>query len=107
MLAIVKEYNYTPYSSVRNTWGTRSCYLKSKKSERYFPAAPFKALDTTGGADAFISALAVRLAEGYDMTEAIRTATCAAGFCVSRQGTLPAMVDRTTLELYMARGPEL
>lgn len=89
------------------TLGARGCYLKSKTSERHFPAAPFKALDTTGGADAFISALAVFLAEGYDMAEAIRTATCAAGFCVSRQGTMPAMVDRTTLELYMARKPEV
>jgi ribokinase len=85
------------------TLGSRGCYVKNAAIEGYFPAVPFPPVDTTGGADAFISALAVYLNEKFDIAEAIRRANCAAAFCISRQSVLHAMVDRTTLELYMAR----
>lgn len=88
------------------TLGAKGCYLKNADHEHYFPAAHFKALDATGGADAFISALAVYLNQSHSLPDAIRFATCAAGFCVSRQGTLPALVDRTVLDLYMAEHPQ-
>ncbi|MDR1515971.1 MAG: ribokinase, partial [Synergistaceae bacterium] len=85
------------------TMGASGCYMRDAKRSRFCPAASFPSLDTTGGADAFISALAVYLNEKTDIAEAIRRANCAAGFCVSRQGVLPAMVDRVTLELYLGR----
>jgi ribokinase len=81
------------------TMGSRGCYLRDETRSNFFPAAPFPAVDTTGGADAFISALAVCLNEKMDIGDAIARANVAAGFCVSRQGVIPAMVDRTTLEL--------
>ncbi|MDR1621464.1 MAG: PfkB family carbohydrate kinase [Synergistaceae bacterium] len=84
------------------TLGSQGCYLKNHRHEKYFPSYPFQALDTTGAADAFICALAVYLNENLDIVEAIPRANCAAGFCVSRRGVLPAMVDRTTLELYLS-----
>lgn len=80
------------------TLGKNGCYLKTAEQERYFPAASFPSVDSTGGADAFIAALAAYLTEGYDLEKAIRIATCAAGFCVSRVGVLPALVDRASLE---------
>jgi ribokinase len=82
--------------------GASGCYLRDASHSQYFPATSFPSLDTTGGADAFISALAVYLNENFDIAEAIRRANCAAGFCVARQGVFPAMVDRVTLELYLA-----
>jgi ribokinase len=85
------------------TMGARGCYLLDGGRSGFFPSADFPAIDTTGGADAFISALAVYLNEDADIAEAVRMANCAAGFCVSRQGVLPAMVDRTTLELRFAK----
>jgi ribokinase len=84
------------------TLGSQGCYLRNRQYERCFPAYPFQPLDTTGAADAFICALAVYLNERCDIVEAIRRANCAAGFCVSRRGVLPAMVDKTTLELYLS-----
>ncbi|MDR1272882.1 MAG: PfkB family carbohydrate kinase [Clostridiales Family XIII bacterium] len=84
------------------TLGHVGCYWRSSGSDgRYFPAYEFKAVDTTGGADAFIAAFAVKLADGETAERAIEYAMCAAGFAVSRQGTVPAMIDKTTLELYM------
>jgi ribokinase len=87
------------------TLGARGCYMKNSYSEGYFPAVPLSPVDTTGGADAFISALAVYLNEKFEIEEAIRRANCAAAFCISRQSVLHALVDRVTLELFLARSP--
>lgn len=90
------------------TLGHEGCYLKTEQNAGYFPSADFVSIDTTGGADAFISALASFLIEGYSLEKSIRIATYAAGFCVSRQGVVPALVDRNTLETHIKNlEPEL
>lgn len=85
------------------TLGHEGCYLKTAEEARYFPASDSVAVDTTGGADAFMSALAAYLTEGYSIEKAIRIATYAAGFCISRQGVVPALVDRSTLNAHIRR----
>lgn len=82
------------------TLGHKGCYLKNDHYEGYFLAADFHPVDTTGAADAFISALAVSLSEGNGILRAIGFATYAAGISVARQGVQPAMVDRRGLSLY-------
>ncbi len=90
------------------TLGEEGCYLKTAQISRYFPAADFVPVDTTGGADAFISALASYLIEGYSLEQSVRIAIYAAGFCISRQGVVPALVDKNTLETHIGRlEPEL
>lgn len=90
------------------TLGSKGCYLKSEGIEKYFPAADFVSVDTTGGADAFISALASYLIEGYTLEKSVKIATYAAGFCISRQSVVPALVDRGTLETHIRQQePEL
>ena len=90
------------------TLGHSGCYLKTSDFCGYLPAASFTSIDTTGAADAFIAALAVYLSSGYSMEAAARIATYAAGFCVSRQGVIPALIDRNSLETYINRvEPEL
>lgn len=85
------------------TLGHEGCFLKTATTQKYFPAANFVSIDTTGGADAFISALAAYLTEGYDLEKSIRIATYAAGICVSRQGVVPALTDRNTLETHIKK----
>ncbi len=82
------------------TLGHKGCYLKNARYEKYFPAADFYPLDTTGAADAFISAFAVALSEGNDILYAVGFASYAAGVSITRQGVQPAMVDRKGLALY-------
>ncbi len=90
------------------TLGDQGCYLRTSEGGSYFPAVGSVPVDTTGGADAFISALASFLIEGYDLGKAIRIAAYAAGFCVSRQGVVAALIDRNTLESYIRKmEPEL
>lgn len=82
------------------TLGDKGCFLQSEELEEYFPAARISPVDTTGAADAFISALAFYLSADKSIEESIRYATCAAGLSTTRHGVPPALVDRETLELY-------
>lgn len=85
------------------TLGQDGCYLRTADCKKYFPASNFVAVDSTGGADSFIAALASCLTEGYSLEKSIRIATYAAGFCVSRQGVMAAMADRSTLYSHIYR----
>lgn len=85
------------------TLGHEGCYLRTKHTSRYFQAANFTPIDTTGGADAFISALASYLNTGYSLEKSIQIATYAAGFCISQQGVVPSLTTRGTLEAYISR----
>lgn len=82
------------------TLGDKGCYLHNEDTKRFFHAADFTAVDTTGAADAFISAFAVYLSEGHSIISAIKFATYAAGISVTRDGVQPALADRTALEMY-------
>lgn len=85
------------------TLGHSGCYVNSPEFTGYLPAAEFTPVDTTGAADAFIAALAVYLSSGYPIERAARIASYAAGFCVSRQGVIPALIDKNSLEAYIRR----
>lgn len=89
--------------SVIITLGHNGCYLRSEETARHFPAADFTPVDTTGGADAFIAALASYLIAGCPLENAIQIASYAAGFCISRQGVIHSLVDRPTLEAHIKR----
>ena len=66
-----------------------------------FPASAFPSIDNTGASDAFISALASYLLYGYPLREAVRIATYAAGFSISREGVIPALINKSSLETYI------
>ena len=85
------------------TLGEQGCYLKTRQEEEYFPAQNFLAVDNTGAGDAFICTLAVYLQKGFSLSNTIRIATYAAGFCVSREGVTPALIDQSTLESYIRK----
>ncbi len=88
---------------VRNvivTLGKRGCYLRNSEHSIYFPSAPFTAVDTTGGADSFISALAVCLSQGQELIYSVVYATYAAGITVTRYGVQEALPDRKTIGIY-------
>lgn len=85
------------------TLGHDGCYLKTADLAVHYPAVHFETVDTTGGADAFISALGTYLFEGYPLTDAVQIATLAAAFCVSRQGGAASLIDRQSLDAYIAK----
>lgn len=100
---IEEKAKYFYEKGVKNvivTLGSKGCYLKNEKYDIYVPSAEFIPIDTTGAADAFISALSVYLSEGSDILSAIGFATYNAGISITRSGVQPALPDRFTLELY-------
>jgi len=88
-------------STVIITLGERGCYYLNNQTSGLCPASNSLTIDTTGGADAFISALASYLLDGFSLEQAIRIATYAAGFCISRVGVSTALIDKLTLENYV------
>lgn len=82
------------------TMGARGCYLTNEEYSLHFSGAAFEAVDTTGGADSFISALAVCLSEGKHIIHAIGFAIYASGITVTRYGVQPALPDRKAVDVY-------
>jgi ribokinase len=58
---------------------------------------PLRAVDTTGAGDAFVGALAVRLAEGASLREAARFACAAGAEAVTREGAQPSLPRRAAV----------
>ncbi|MCI9464128.1 MAG: substrate-binding domain-containing protein [Lachnospiraceae bacterium] len=82
------------------TLGARGCYLRNREHSLYFEGTGFEAVDTTGGADSFISAMAVYLSEGKDLLYAIEFAIYASGLSVTRPGVQPALPERKAVDIY-------
>jgi ribokinase len=62
------------------------------------PAFPVTVVDTTGAGDAFNAGLAVGLAEGCPLDEALRLASATAALACTRRGAQPAMPARTDVD---------
>lgn len=72
--------------------------LKNEDGLKYYDANEVLVIDTTGGSDAFISALACQLIEGKDLDYAIKVANIAASYCVGKFGASNSLIDFETLE---------
>jgi ribokinase len=64
----------------------------------HFPAVAVRAVDTSGAGDAFLGGLAVFLAEGLPLAEAVRGASKVAALAVTRVGTQSALPTRAEIE---------
>lgn len=62
------------------------------------PGVPVEVVDTTGAGDAFNSGLAVALAEGKDLMEAVKFAACAGAIACTKLGVIPSFGDRAAVE---------
>lgn len=81
---------------------------RSDDNEKHFPAMDFISIDNTGAGDAFIAAFASYMLYGYNLESAIRIAGYAAGFSITREGVVPSLIDKNTLEAYIIeKEPEL
>jgi ribokinase len=67
------------------------------------PGAPVDVVDTTGAGDAFNSGLAVALAEGKELVQAVKFANCAGALACTRLGVIPALASRQTVDEFYAQ----
>jgi len=83
-------------SSAVLTSGAAGAILATGELTHHFPALEVEVVDTTGAGDAFVGALATRLAEGTPLEEAVPYAVLAGAVAVTRegaQGSLPTPED--------------
>ncbi len=80
------------------TMGAKGALIVTPTETRHVPGQQVEVVDTTGAGDAFNGALAVALAEGQDLVEAVAFSNAAAALQVTRFGTAPAMPHRDEVE---------
>jgi ribokinase len=77
--------------SVIVTCGAKGCVLLEGANVMSIAAHPVTAVDATAAGDAFNGVLAVALAEGRPLPEAVRRANTAAALSVTRRGAQPSL----------------
>lgn len=88
------------------TLGPQGCYFADSNGNRGFvPALSVEAVDSVGAGDAFNGALAVALAEGAGMEQAIVTASATGALSVTRSGAQDSMPYRAEVDSFLAAHP--
>lgn len=80
------------------TLGARGAYLATTDSQQLIPGFRVTPVDTTAAGDTFNGALAVAIAEGLPIEDAIRFANAAAAVSVTRFGAQPSAPIRREIE---------
>ncbi len=84
------------------TLGERGALLTSATETKLFPAFKITPVDTTAAGDAFVGGLAVALAEGKPLAEAVRWGNAAGALAATQLGAQPSLPTRQALELFLA-----
>lgn len=84
------------------TMGASGSVGETSDGSSFAPAYDVPVVDTTGAGDAFCAALAVRLAEGADLADAMRFANAAGAVACTRHGAYPSMPYRADVEALIA-----
>jgi ribokinase len=84
------------------TLGAKGALIVTPTETEHVPGQQVEVVDTTGAGDAFNGALAVALAEGKELVEAVAFSNAAAALQVTRFGTAPAMPYRDEVEALLA-----
>lgn len=91
--------------SVVITLGSRGALVASGQLRKLVPAFKVKPVDTTAAGDVFNGALAVAVAQGKSIVDAVRFASAAAAISVTRLGAQPSAPRRHEIELLLRRRP--
>lgn len=83
------------------TLGEQGALVCDGSTAAHFPAFPVKAVDTTAAGDAFTGALAVGLAAGGTLEQAIPLANAAAALTCTRRGAQDSLPARSAVEAFL------
>ena len=86
------------------TLGERGALLAYEGGAELFPAFDVTPVDTTAAGDAFVGGLAVALAEGRPLQEAVRWGNAAGALATTRLGAQPSLPTRLALDDMLAHG---
>jgi ribokinase len=82
--------------------GEKGAFLDDGKGGRHFPGLKVEAVDATAAGDTFNGGLAVALAEGRPMAEALAFANAAAAISVTRAGAQASIPARREVEALLS-----
>ena len=82
--------------------GQQGALVVTPDLEEHVSSFPVDAVDTTAAGDAFTGALAVALADGTDLVDAVRFANAAGALAVTCLGAQPSMPTRESVEQFIA-----
>jgi ribokinase len=83
------------------TMGKQGALIVTDRYEKMVPSIAVEAVDATGAGDVFNGALAVAIAAGMELTEAVTFACKAAAISVTRLGAQSAAPNLEEMELYV------
>ncbi|MDE7220320.1 MAG: ribokinase [Oscillospiraceae bacterium] len=83
------------------TLGSKGAMFCNDSKTEHFPAWQVPVADTTAAGDTFNGAIAVALAEGKGIEEAIRFANAASSLAVSRKGAQTSVPSRAEVDKFM------
>ena len=86
------------------TLGGRGAMLACDGGAELFPAFDVTPVDTTAAGDAFVAGLAVALADGRSLAEAVRWGNAAGALATTKLGAQPSLPTRQDLEGLLATG---
>lgn len=86
--------------------GDKGAAAFDRSSRREFPAHKVKVVDTTGAGDAFRAGLAVMLAQGNPLDDAVRFANACGALACTIMGAEPSMPRRTAVEGMLLSGAQ-
>ncbi len=89
--------------AVITTLGAHGAIIVTEDRAIHVPALKVKAVDTTGAGDAFNAGLAVALAEGKDIIEAVKWANTVAALKVAKMGAQEGLPSRSEVEELLAK----
>jgi ribokinase len=97
-LQAAKKLNALGVEAILITLGSRGAFIFDSDHAELVPGFEVEAVDTTAAGDVFNGALAVALAEGSPLTEAVRFANAAAGLAVTKLGAQPSAPTRDEIQ---------
>ncbi len=98
VIANAKSLLTTDSQTVVVTMGSQGAQIVTQDQEQMIGTFNVDVVDTTGAGDAFNGGLAVGLAEGKSLEEAVKFANATAALCVTKPGTAPSMPQRSDVD---------
>src|SRR5258708_36795985 len=89
--AVARELIRRGVKQVVMTLGEKGALIVTASSSRQVPALRMSAVDTTGAGDAFNAGLAMALACGAGLEDAVQFAVVTGGLAVTKEGVIPSL----------------
>jgi ribokinase len=92
--AVARSLIRSGVKQVVTTLGEKGALIVTERSSTHVLAVKMSAVDTTGAGDAFNAGLAIALACGANLAEAVPFAAVTGGLAVTREGVIPSLPNR-------------